>query len=87
MRCVCLRLCVESKLNAIYLSVHRVLSVSPDKDTVDGMSVPSTDKAWQHLQSLYQSNLSQCLFGKNNILVKPVSKIEYIHEHVLVTNI
>ncbi|XP_064404269.1 small G protein signaling modulator 1-like [Halichondria panicea] len=50
----------------------KVLSVSLDKDIVDGMSVPSTNKAWQHIQSLYQSNSSQCLFGKNNILVKPV---------------
>lgn len=33
----------------------------------------ATEAAWEHVRSLYQSTSSTCLFGKNNIMVQPVS--------------
>ncbi len=46
----------------------RVLSVAVS----NGDSSRTTERAWGHVQSLYQSKNAMCLFGKNSILVKLV---------------
>jgi hypothetical protein len=54
---------------------NKVLSVSVGKIQQDGQSQTSTEEAWDHVKSLYQTTTATCLFGKNNIHVQPVSVI------------
>ena len=56
---------------------YRVLSIAASKGQPEENGVAiATEQAWDHVQSLYQHSSSMCLFGKNNILVKPVSLAE-----------
>ena len=56
-------------LEIVLLFDCRVLTIAASNGDTAGAS----ERAWGHVQSMYQSNNATCLFGKNNILVKPVS--------------
>ena len=49
---------------------NALLSHSQDGQSQTGTS---TEEAWDHVKSLYQTSAATCLFGKNNVHVQPVS--------------
>ena len=54
----------------LILSVYRVYYVIVCLQS----PFPSGEK-WEHVQSLYQNPLASCLYGKNNVMMKPVSDL------------
>ena len=66
-----IRLPVKSSVLLVVLCILFSASVVPQEDgRSEGIA---TEAAWEHVRSLYQSTSSTCLFGKNNIMVQPVS--------------
>ena len=62
---------------SLFIINDRVLSIAASKGQPEENGVAiATEQAWDHVQSLYQHSSSTCLFGKNNILVKPVSLVK-----------
>ena len=65
---------------------YRVLSIAASKGQPEENGVAiATEQAWDHVQALYQHSHSTCLFGKNNILVKPVGQLSIQTNQTIIT--
>ena len=63
----------------MYVHVSLLDSLSPSICQDGRGEGIATEAAWDHVQSLYQSTSSTCLFGKNNIMVQPVRPLLCSH--------